>query len=50
MQFGGDYGRPRDFRNNFTRQLAKVLEVYPEARVQVHDDGVLLNPSPTHVK
>lgn len=48
-QFGGKYERPRDFKANFLRQLAAVLAVYPEAKIEPADSGLLLRPSPPHV-
>ncbi len=55
MQFGADYADTRQGRNNFKtsflKHLAKVLLVYPEARVEDHSKskGLLLKPSPTHI-
>jgi hypothetical protein len=38
------------FRRESIRQLReRVLKIYPQARVQVKPDGLLLNPSPTPV-
>jgi hypothetical protein len=49
MQFGADYGVPRQFKFAFLKQLAKVLVVYPKANVEPGDGGLILKPSPTHV-
>ena len=48
-QFGADYGRKRDFKAAFKDELHKVLTVYPEARVEETDVGLILKPSPPHV-
>lgn len=48
-QFGADYCRPRDFRRQFFEHLARVLQVYPVARVRRTTEGLLLRPSPPHV-
>ena len=49
MQFGSDYGRPRDFKAAFIGHLRAVCTVYPEARVEVLDQGLKLIPSAPHV-
>lgn len=49
MQFGADYGRTIDFKINFLKQLQTVLVVYPEARVEEKERGLLLKPSKPHV-
>jgi hypothetical protein len=49
-QFGSEYGRLRDFKTAFLGELRRVLAVYPEARVNTGDAGLLLTPSPPHVK
>ncbi len=54
MQFGSGYsfktsqGR-RDFKKAFLKHLIKVQAVYPAARVEDADSGLLLKRSPTHV-
>jgi hypothetical protein len=48
-QFGADYGRIIDFKNNFTKQLDKVLKFYPQAQVAEGQRGLVLKPSRTHV-
>ncbi|MNV73228.1 Plasmid encoded RepA protein [compost metagenome] len=45
-QFGAGYSRLRDFRKRFIEALQLALAVYPEARVDVEDHGLLLHPSP----
>jgi hypothetical protein len=44
-QFGSSYGRGRDFRRRFTEPLRLALAVYPDARVEMVEDGLLLHPS-----
>lgn len=39
----------RKFRLDFSEHLSRVLVVYPEARVEVDEQGVTLHPSPPHV-
>ncbi len=48
-QFGGDYSRPRKFKEKFIERLKLVTMLYPEARVSVEDFGLKLTPSPTHI-
>ena len=45
MQFGADYRRLRDFRKSFHERLQLVMRLYPEARVEVLDQGLKLSPS-----
>jgi len=49
LQFGGDYKRVRAFREKFLRQLKRVVEVYPQVRVEPGSSGLLIKPSRTHV-
>ena len=48
-QFGSAYSRLRDFKRYFLTSLVAVLSVYPKARVCQHTQGLLLQPSPSHV-
>lgn len=52
-QFGSAYGTDdqglRNFRKAFLREWKKVQILYPKARLEVIDKGVVLLPSPTHV-
>jgi len=50
LQFGCDYKLTRQFRAKFTGALAKVHTHYPEARVDIAPSGLLLQPSPTHIR
>jgi len=45
QQFGSGYVRLRGFRENFIKALAPAVAAYPEARVEMNDDGLLLQPS-----
>jgi len=49
VQFGADYGRTRDFKKYFLGQLRAVLTVYPEAKIDITDNGLILLPSKTHI-
>jgi Plasmid encoded RepA protein len=44
-QFGGTYARTRDFIRDFRKALAPAVTAYPEARVEVDGDGLVLHPS-----
>jgi hypothetical protein len=48
-QFGADYARLRRFRERFLEALQLALCVYPEARVEWSEKGVMLHPSPPAV-
>jgi len=48
-QFGPDYDRTRDFRRKFVLALKTVLTVYPNARIEIADAGLLLWNSPPPV-
>lgn len=54
LQFGSDYADTaqgtRDFRKQFVGQLRKVLAVYPQAKVEDSPSGLILKPSPSHVR
>jgi hypothetical protein len=39
------YARTRDFIRDFRKALAPAVTAYPEARVEVDDDGLVLHPS-----
>lgn len=45
-QFGAGYSRLRDFRKRFTDALQLALAVYPDARVEVDEQGLTMHPSP----
>ena len=56
-QFGSSYSGSegdvsqavRNFKKAFLKQLAAVQIVYPEAKVKLHDHGLILQPSRPHV-
>lgn len=50
LQFGSDYSEIRDFKKNFIKELKKVLLIYPQANITASKEGLLLNPSLTHIK
>lgn len=54
LQFGADYADTaqgtRDFRKQFVAQMRKVLAVYPQAKVEDSPTGLILKPSPSHVR
>jgi hypothetical protein len=49
LQFGSDYGRLRDFRAAFLDELRKVSVLYPEARLDQVELGLVLKPGRPHV-
>ena len=57
LQFGAGYGGGvvdaqaiRNFRNKaFLPAMQLVLGIYPELRVELHEDGMALLPSPPHI-
>ncbi|MBP8231549.1 MAG: hypothetical protein KAY22_04520 [Rhizorhabdus sp.] len=44
-QFGSEYDRLFDFKRRFQFPLKKALAVYPDAKVDIDDDGIVLHPS-----
>jgi len=44
-QFGSGYRRVRDFRRDFTSSLELAVAAYPDARVCMGEQGVILSPS-----
>ena len=49
LQFGSDYARLRDFKAALITELKKVLVVYTRVQVEALEDGLLLEPSLTHI-
>lgn len=45
VQFGASVGRMDIFRRRFLPNLALALAVYPDAKVEVEDGGLVLHPS-----
>lgn len=50
MQFGADYAHTRNFKIAFLKQLKKVHEIYRDVKVTDGEKGLILTPSPTHIK
>jgi hypothetical protein len=50
LQFGSGYANPRHFKKRFLGYLRSVIEYYPEVRLESTTAGLLLRPSPTHVR
>lgn len=50
LQFGSEIQSERKFRQQFGEALKAVLVVYPEARVDLDQKGLLLKPSATSVR
>jgi hypothetical protein len=48
-QFGAGFRLVRQIKPSFLEALQLALAVYPEARVDVGKDGILLHPSPPAV-
>lgn len=44
-QFGGDYGRLRDFRKGFSDDLRVLLDVFPKLPVKVSEVGLEMSPA-----
>jgi Plasmid encoded RepA protein len=44
-QFGTSYSRTRDFNREFRKALAPAVAAYPEARVGIEEQGLVLYPS-----
>jgi hypothetical protein len=49
-QFGADYTDLKHFKPEFRSALKKVLLQYPKARVGEGKHGLILQPSPSHIK
>ncbi|ARJ07668.1 plasmid encoded RepA protein [Cnuibacter physcomitrellae] len=48
QQFGGQYGSLRQFKAQFVKNLREVQIVYPELRVEVTGEHLVLRPSRPH--
>jgi replication initiator protein len=48
-QFGAGFARSDNFRTHFSASLRLALAVYPEARVEIDEGGLVLRPSPAPV-
>jgi Plasmid encoded RepA protein len=49
QHFGNDYRNIRQFRHELRKILPKVLNIYPEARIDMSEGLVMLSPSPPAV-
>jgi len=50
VQFGSEYSRTRDFKAAVLKELRKVMVVYSEVNVTEGKHGLILKPSPPHIK
>jgi len=48
-QFGSNHARMVDFRRDFLKALRRVTTVYPTARIEQTERGLVLFPSPTPI-
>lgn len=48
-QFGSDYQNIRSFRFKIRQMLKRIEAIYEQLDVDDNEDGLILNPSPTHV-
>lgn len=49
LQFGADYNRTDNFKSKFNEALRKVSIIYPEAKIQPTERGLLIAPSKPHI-
>jgi hypothetical protein len=49
-QFGGTYTDVKHFRTEAVKQLRRVIRLYPALRCEPRSKGLVLYPSPPHVK
>lgn len=49
FQFGSNYTHLKGFKFKFKNALLKVAQVYPEARMYLEDNGLMLKPSRPHI-
>jgi hypothetical protein len=50
LQFGSDYTRLRAFKAAFVDELKKVQTLYNGLNFEPTEDGLVLKPSPTHIR
>ena len=50
LQFGCSYRSKRHFKHRFLHYLRAVITYYPEARIAESPQGLVLLPSPTHIR
>jgi hypothetical protein len=49
-QFGGTYANVKHFRAEAVKQLRRIVHLYPDLRCEPRSKGLVLHPSPPHVK
>ena len=49
-QFGADMKDPKKFRRDYLKAMRQALDVYPHAKVEQVDGGLLLKPSPPPIR
>jgi Plasmid encoded RepA protein len=49
QQFGAGFNQLKNFKRPFVDALRYALAAYPEARVEVGEDGIVLKPSPSPI-
>lgn len=49
LQFGSDYARTRDFKRYFVEQLGLVHGIYPGAKFEISEKGLILKPGKPHI-
>jgi len=50
QQFGSNYNLLKDFKREFVKGLHIVKAFYPAANIEIENEGVRLNLSPTHIQ
>jgi len=50
VQFGSEYSRTRDFKAAVLKELRKVMVVYSDVNATEGKYGLILKPSPTHIR
>jgi len=50
LQFGANYANTRQFRYEALKKLQQVLILYPDLRITEGERGLIVKPSPTHVR
>lgn len=50
FQFGSSYSMVKHFRAEVGRHLVTIIKLYPSLRIQAGRQGLILHPSPTHIR
>ena len=50
FQFGSSYSTGKHFRAEVRRHLVTIIKLYPGLRLEARRQGLILHPSPTHVR